>query len=134
MLTKISFLFIAFTVRRFAIDVIFLYYQYQGVLNWFLQLFVLDLFVFDVLVYCFYICFENRDNIYHSYEVIESSFFVIIKNLGSYFMSYLVIFFDNCLSQIFGDLVCCLNNLVIFCFDIVACFPIVGLVSISIVR
>ena len=54
-----------------------------GVLNWFLHLFVLDLFVFDVLVYCFYICFENRDNGYYSYAVIESKLFVYCYSLSS---------------------------------------------------
>ena len=77
------------------------------------QLFVLDLFVSDVLVYYFYIFFESRDNVCYSYEVIESSFFVYFYSLNSYFVNYLVIYFDNCCNWIVGDLICCLNNLVI---------------------
>ena len=35
-----------------------------GGLDLFRRLSVLDLFVSDVLVYFFYICFENLDNVY----------------------------------------------------------------------
>ena len=77
------------------------------------RLFVLDLFVSDVLVYYFYICFENLDNLCYSYAVIESSFFVYCYSLNSDFVNYLVISFDNCYNLIFGDLICCLSNFVI---------------------
>ena len=82
-----------------------------GGLNWFLQLFVLDLFVFDVLVYRFYICFENLGSVYYFYELIENNFFVFCYSLNFYFVNYLVIYFDNYCNQIFGDLICCLKYL-----------------------
>ena len=65
-------------------------------LNLFLQLFVLDLFVSNVLVFYNDICFENLANVNYFYKVIENNFFVYFYRLISYFVNYLVFCFDNC--------------------------------------
>ena len=65
-------------------------------LNLFLQWFVLDLFIFGVLVFYFSFFIENQNNVYCSYEVIGNSLFVYFYSLSFYFVSYLVIYFDSC--------------------------------------
>ena len=51
-----------------------------GGLKLFLRLFVLDSFVVDVLVYCFYVDIGNCDNYYNSYEVIVNNFCICYYN------------------------------------------------------
>ena len=87
-----------------------------GGLNLFLQLFVLDIFAFAVLVFYFYICFENRGNGYYSYEVIRKNFFVDCYCLNFCFASYLVIYYDSNCYWFVDNWICCMNCFLIFCF------------------
>ena len=72
MLTKIVFsvtfsLSVDSQLTRFNCNSVVSVLSIPGGLNLYLQLFVLDLFVTDVLVYYFYTCFENLDNVCYFY-------------------------------------------------------------------